>query len=460
MDRRQDRVPRQPDRPLRGRRPDGRRGPHRPQDHRRHLRRHGAPRRRRVLRQGSVQGRPQRRVRGALGGEEPRRGGSRAARRGAARLRDRRGRAGLDPRRHVRHLAARLRPPRAARARPLRPHAARDHRGARSAAPDLPRDRLSRPLRARGPGLPLGGDVARRRAAPRGGGGSEQAARGRLQRPSSRSRSRGRPPGEELRVLLLETRGADAGGGCARRARRRGAARRRAAAWAALGGAGARSAPRRRSVGARQRRRRAARRRPARDQPRAARDLRGRHARLRGLQPLESRHAARAGGGDAHLRALPARAPRRGRASTSRPTRAIRCTAACASRTARRERGRRHALRGADLERPADPRGVPLGVGRAHGERGGGLGRGAAVSAQRRRRDEEDSPDTYWRVRYSRAQLARALDPLGLSLGDVREARVAARTRERPRRARRAHGLGRKRVGHGARSCAPRSATR
>ena len=42
-------LPRQPDRPLRHRRPGRRRGPDRPQDHRRHLRRHGPPRRRRVL---------------------------------------------------------------------------------------------------------------------------------------------------------------------------------------------------------------------------------------------------------------------------------------------------------------------------------------------------------------------------------------------------------------------------
>jgi stage II sporulation protein D len=42
--------------------------------------------------------------------------------------------------------------------------------------------------------------------------------------------------------------------------------------------------------------------------------------------------------------------------------------------------------------------------------------------------EDSDSPDTYWRVRYSRTELARALDPLGLSLGVVREARVAART--------------------------------
>ena len=63
----------QPDRPLRGRRPDGRRRPDRPQDHRRHLRRHGPPRRRRVLRQGPVEGGPLRGVRDALGGQEHRR---------------------------------------------------------------------------------------------------------------------------------------------------------------------------------------------------------------------------------------------------------------------------------------------------------------------------------------------------------------------------------------------------
>jgi len=41
---------------------------------------------------------------------------------------------------------------------------------------------------------------------------------------------------------------------------------------------------------------------------------------------------------------------------------------------------------------------------------------------------EEDSPDTYWRVRLSRIKLGRALTPLGLQLGAVREARVAERT--------------------------------
>ena len=55
-------VHRQPQRQLRPGRPVGRLRRHRPQDHRRHLRRRGPPRRRRVQRQGPVEGRPQRRV--------------------------------------------------------------------------------------------------------------------------------------------------------------------------------------------------------------------------------------------------------------------------------------------------------------------------------------------------------------------------------------------------------------
>ena len=84
----------QPDRPLRDRRPDGRRRPDRPQDHHRHLRRHGPPRRRRLLRQGPVQGRPLGRVRDALGRQERRRRRARRPLRGPGRLRDRQGRAG------------------------------------------------------------------------------------------------------------------------------------------------------------------------------------------------------------------------------------------------------------------------------------------------------------------------------------------------------------------------------
>ena len=67
------RVLRQPDRQVRARRPPRRLRPHRPQDHRRHLRRHGPPRRRRLLGQGPVQGRPLGRLRRPLGGQERRR---------------------------------------------------------------------------------------------------------------------------------------------------------------------------------------------------------------------------------------------------------------------------------------------------------------------------------------------------------------------------------------------------
>jgi hypothetical protein len=66
-------VPDQPDRPLRHRRPAGRLRPDRPQDHRRHLRRRLPARRRRVLRQGPVQGRPLGRLRRALRRQEHRR---------------------------------------------------------------------------------------------------------------------------------------------------------------------------------------------------------------------------------------------------------------------------------------------------------------------------------------------------------------------------------------------------
>ena len=93
----------QPDRPLRGRRPDGRRRPDRPQDHRRHLRRHGPPRRRRLLRQGPVQGRPLRGLRHALGRQERRRRRPGPPLRGAGRLRDRQGPAGRRLRRDLRH---------------------------------------------------------------------------------------------------------------------------------------------------------------------------------------------------------------------------------------------------------------------------------------------------------------------------------------------------------------------
>ena len=88
---------------VRDRRPHGRRRPHRPQDHRRHLRRHGPPRWRRVLRQGPVQGRPLGRLRDALGGQERRGRRARPPLRGPGRLRDRQGAPGRPVRRDLRH---------------------------------------------------------------------------------------------------------------------------------------------------------------------------------------------------------------------------------------------------------------------------------------------------------------------------------------------------------------------
>ena len=93
----------QPDRQVRDRRPGGRLRPDRPQDHRRQLRRHGPPRRRRVLGQGSVEGRPLGRLRRALRRQEHRRRRPGRQVRSAGVLRDRRGRADLDLGHHLRH---------------------------------------------------------------------------------------------------------------------------------------------------------------------------------------------------------------------------------------------------------------------------------------------------------------------------------------------------------------------
>ena len=74
-----------------------------PQDHRRHLRRLGPSRRRRVQRQGPHQGRPQCRLHGPARRQEHRRRRSGRSLRSATGLRDRRHRAGQRPRRHRRH---------------------------------------------------------------------------------------------------------------------------------------------------------------------------------------------------------------------------------------------------------------------------------------------------------------------------------------------------------------------
>ena len=158
----------QPDRPLRDRRPDGRRRPDRPQDHRRHLRRHRPPRRRRLLRQGPVQGRPLGRVRDALGRQERRR---RRASPTAARSRSPT-RSARPTRSACSSRPSAPRPCRSSRsrrpiARGLRPAPGRDHPRPGPAAPDLPADRRLRPLRPRAARLHLGAHRPRRRPAAR-----------------------------------------------------------------------------------------------------------------------------------------------------------------------------------------------------------------------------------------------------------------------------------------------------
>ena len=78
-------------------------GPHRPEDHRRYLRRLCPPRRRRLLRQGPHQGGPLRRLRRPLGGEDRRGRRPGQALPGAAGLRHRRGPARLHPGGDLRH---------------------------------------------------------------------------------------------------------------------------------------------------------------------------------------------------------------------------------------------------------------------------------------------------------------------------------------------------------------------
>ena len=78
-------------------------GAHRPQDHRRHLRRLRPARRRRLLGQGPDQGGPLGGLRRALGGEEHCRRQARPPLRGAGGLRDRRGEPRVGQRQHLRH---------------------------------------------------------------------------------------------------------------------------------------------------------------------------------------------------------------------------------------------------------------------------------------------------------------------------------------------------------------------
>ena len=97
------RFPGQSDRQFRGRRSRRRLRPHRPQDHRRHLRRLCPARRRRLLRQGPDQGRPLGGLRRALSRQERGRLGTGRALHHSGGLRDRRRRSDVGPGRHPWH---------------------------------------------------------------------------------------------------------------------------------------------------------------------------------------------------------------------------------------------------------------------------------------------------------------------------------------------------------------------
>ena len=101
------RLPGQPDRQFRGRRTRRRLRPDRPQDHRRHLRRLCPAWRRRILGQGSDQGRPLGRLCRALSREERRGRRPRRTLHDPGRLRDRRRRSDVAPGRHPRHRQGR-----------------------------------------------------------------------------------------------------------------------------------------------------------------------------------------------------------------------------------------------------------------------------------------------------------------------------------------------------------------
>ena len=115
-----------------------------------------APRRRRVFRQGSVQGRPVGRVCRALRCQEHRCRGPGRALRGAGLLRDRRRGAHFDHGRDLRDRQAAGQAPDADRARAFRSDAVRAAGDAGSGAADLSEDRLLRPFRPQGGGVQLG----------------------------------------------------------------------------------------------------------------------------------------------------------------------------------------------------------------------------------------------------------------------------------------------------------------
>ncbi len=155
------------------------------QDHRRHVRRHGSPRWRRLLGQGPVEGRPLRRLRGALGRQARRRRRRSVSLRGPGGVRHRHGPPGLDPGRDVRHEHRRRGQDRPGRARRLRSAPGGDRARPRPEAADLPQDRGLRALRSSLAGVHLGVDLP-----PRGLQGCARP----LSPPTARARRRCAPP--------------------------------------------------------------------------------------------------------------------------------------------------------------------------------------------------------------------------------------------------------------------------
>ena len=164
--RRRDHLPHQPDRQVRGRRPARRLGADRAQDHRRHLRRPGPPRRRRVQRQGPHEGRPLGRLHGPLRRQEHRRRRPGRPLRDPARLRHRRLRAGQRPRRHRGHRPGPRRADRRAGPQDVPADPLGDHPAPRPAPADLPQDRLAAATSAGpSPSSPGSGPTRPRRSA-------------------------------------------------------------------------------------------------------------------------------------------------------------------------------------------------------------------------------------------------------------------------------------------------------
>ena len=144
--------------------PMGDTGPDRAQDHRRHVRRRCASRRRRLLGEGPDEGGPFGRLRRASRGEEHRRRRARRSLRAPGRLCHRHRAAVLDPGRVLRHRGDPGRAHSRAGRRALRSQAGSHPARPRPAPPDLREDRGVRALRPRRPRLHLGADRQGRRA--------------------------------------------------------------------------------------------------------------------------------------------------------------------------------------------------------------------------------------------------------------------------------------------------------